>query len=401
MRITTISNTSIIKKNIMRLNLKLYFKTMWFSFFKSEGTPGRLTPKRFFILLLIFFLYPLWFFSIRFAYQLDKVFYPQHQKQNIEQPIFIVGNFRSGTTFLHRLLAKDDRFTGMQTWEIYLAPSIVQRKFFHWIMKANRLIGNPIQKLINSFEDVLKDYDYIHPTSLTKIEEDGHLFLHIWSTYNLFALFPFPELIHNYIYYDQDVPESQKEMDMTYYQEVLKRHLFVNRGKRYISKSPTYSPKVRTLHKKFPDAKFINLVRSPLRVIPSSVSMFSKHWHLYCEPVEEFPHVGSDVIREQAKYWYVYPHQYLKKLPSDQYVMVQYKDLVADPEAVIENIYKRFGIEMTPEYQEILKVEAENAKHYKSHHNYSLKEMGLNSKRLTQEFAAALREYETETKTTN
>ena len=385
----------------MRLNLKLYFKTIWFSFFRSEGTPARLTPKRFFILLFIFILYPLWHLSLRFAYLLDKVFYPHHQEQNINQPIFIIGNFRSGTTLLHRLLAKDERFTGMKTWEIFLAPSIVQRKFYLWVMKINKFIGSPIQKLIHAFENTLKEFAYIHPMGLNQIEEDGNLFLHTWSTYNIFALFPFPELIHNYIYYDQEIPDSQKELDMSYYQEVLKRHLFVNHGKRYISKSPTYSPKVRTLHQKFPDAKFINLVRSPLRVIPSSVSMFSKHWHLYCEPDEEYPHVGSDVIREQAKYWYFYPHQYLKKIPSDQYVMVNYQDLVADPEAVIKNIYERFGIEMTQEYSEILKIEAEKAKQYKSHHNYSLKKMGLNSKRLTKEFAAAMREYKTDSKTSH
>lgn len=384
----------------MRINLKLYFKTMWVSFFRSEGTPGRITPKRFFILVLIFLLYPLWHLSIRFAYHLDKIFYPHLEEQDIEQPVFIVGNFRSGTTLLHRLLVKDERFTGMTTWEIFLAPSIIQRNILRWIMKVNRLIGSPIQKIIGLFENNLKEYADIHPTGLNEVEEDGHLFLQTWSTYNLFAIFPFPELIQNYIYYDQDVPESQKEMDMAHYQEVLKRHLFVNRGKRYISKSPTYSPKVRTLHQKFPDAKFINLVRSPLSVIPSSVNMFSKHWQLFCEPDEEYPHTAPDVIREQAKYWYLYPHQYLKKLPSDQYVMVRYKDLVADPETVITNIYKRFGIEMTPEYRKVLRAEAEKAKHFKSRHHYSMQKMGLNSKRLKKEFAAAIREYQLETKTT-
>src|SRR6201995_1629446 len=35
---------------------------------------------------------------------LDYVFYPSHRKQQIDRPIFIIGNPRSGTTFLHRLL---------------------------------------------------------------------------------------------------------------------------------------------------------------------------------------------------------------------------------------------------------------------------------------------------------
>ncbi len=376
----------------MKLNLKLYLKTFWVSFFKSEGTPGKLTPKRFFILSLIFLLYPIWHFSIRMAYGLDKLFYPQLINQDVKQPIFIVGNFRSGTTLLHRIMAKDPRFTGMKTWEIYVAPSIIQRKLVRWLMGINRLIGNPIEKLIRRFEKALHQYSYMHRAGLNEIEEDGQVFLHIWSTYNLFAFFPFPELVRNYIYYDEDVPEDQKHLDMDYYQEVLKRHVYANNGKQYISKSPTFSPKVKTIHEKFPDAKFINLVRSPLRVIPSSVSMFSNHWQTYGEPGEAYPGPAKEIMQEQAKYWYLHPHQYLKNLPNDQYVMLRYKDLVADPKSAIENIYQRFGIEMTPEFEQILIDETEKARQFKSKHNYSLDQMGLSSTTLKEDFNDAMKE---------
>lgn len=381
----------------MKLNLKLYLKTIWYSFFKAEGTPGRLTPKRLLVLLIIFFLYPLWHFSIRLAYGLDMLFYPQVKQQNIEKPIFIVGNFRSGTTLLHRLLAKDDQFTGMKTWEIYIAPSIIQRKFVHWVMRINRLIGNPIKKIINSFEKALRQYSYMHPTGLDQIEEDGHIFLHTWSTYNIFAFFPFPDLIKNYIYYDEQVSEEQKEQDMTYYQEVLQRHIYANNGKRYISKSPTYSAKVKTLHEKFPDAKFINLVRSPLNVIPSSVSMFSNHWKTYGEPEGEYPQPAKEVIQEQAKHWYIHPHQYLKHLPPQQYIKVRFRDLVKNPKEAVETIYEQFGMEITPEYRKILIEETEKAKQFTSSHKYSLQEMGLDSDTLTQEFDPAIEEYGIET----
>jgi len=370
----------------MKLNLKLYLKTFWFSFFKAEYTPGRLTPKRFFILLFIFLVNPLWHFSIRFSYGLDNIFFPEYRQQSIEKPIFIIGNFRSGTTLLHRTLAKDPRFTGMKAWEIFIAPSIVQRKFIHWLMKTNRIIGDPIQKLLNTFEKALKNYSYMHKTGLNEIEEDSQVFLHVWSSYNLFAFFPFPELIRKYIYYDDQIPQEQKNLDMIYYQEVLKRHIYTQNGKQYISKSPSYSPKVKTLHEKFPDAKFINLVRSPNCVIPSSVSMFSNHWKTYGDPEAKYPQPGPKVMREQAKHWYLYPHQYLKKIPAEQYIQVRYKDLVANPKTTVEAIYKRFGIQMTHEYQKLLEIATRKAKRYTSHHDYSLAEMGLDDQSINQEF---------------
>jgi len=376
----------------MKFNLKLYLQTFWVSFFKSEGTPGRLTPKRFFILTLIFLLYPLYHFSIRLAYGLDQLFYPQHMDQEVEKPIFIVGNFRSGTTLLHRLLAKDPRFTGMKTWEIYVAPTITQRKVIRWLMKINRMIGNPLQKIISRFEKSLAQYSYMHKARLDEIEEDSQVLLQIWSTYHLFAFFPFPELVRSFIYYDEEIPEEQKEREMGYYREIIKRHIYANNGKRFISKNPSFSPKVKTLHQKFPDAKFINLVRSPLRAIPSAVSMFSNHWRTYGEPNEEYPQSATEVIKEQAKHWYIYPHQYLKKLPSDQYGMVHYRDLVWDPKATIEHIYERFGIEMTEEYRQVLIRESEKAKKFKSKHMYSMQDMGLNQEAIEQEFDDALRE---------
>ncbi|MDY6874083.1 MAG: sulfotransferase, partial [Chloroflexota bacterium] len=345
----------------------------------------RLTPKRFFILLFIFLVHPIWNFSIHFAYGLDNLFFPDHRKQDIKQPIFIVGNFRSGTTLLHRMLAKDERTTGMKSWEIYIAPSITQRKIIHAIMKVNRLIGRPIDKLLNAFDKALREYSYMHPTGLREIEEDGQIFLHLWSSYNLYAFFPFPELIHNYIYYDEEVPENQRRMDMSYYQEVLKRHVYVNGGKRYISKSPTFSAKVRSLHEQFPDAKFINLVRSPKNVIPSTISLYTNHWRTYGDPEEEYPLLESEVLLEQARHWYIHPHQYLKRLPEDQYIMVHYTDLVADPEATIKQIYRQFGMEMTADYAQVVHEESERAKQYKSNHHYSLQEMGLTGKRIDKE----------------
>jgi hypothetical protein len=57
---------------------------------------------------------------------------------------------------------------------------------------------------------------------------------------------------------------------------------------------------------------------------------------------------------------------------------------VADPKGTIEEIYQRFGIELTEEYRQILQEEAEKSKHYKSSHHYSLEEMGLSEKEIEQ-----------------
>lgn len=342
-------------------------------------------------MLIIFLGYPIWQFSIRLAYGLDNLFYPEYQEQDVSQPIFIIGNFRSGTTLLHRLLTEDSKSTSMKAWEIYLAPSITQRRFYLLIMRLNRLIGNPIGRLIAFVENFLEVYSDIHSVKLNDPEEDSQVLLHIWSTYDLIAFFPFPKLLKKYIYYDQLVSSEDKERDMGYYHDVLRRHVFASGGKRMVSKTPTNSPKVRALLKKFPDAKFINIVRNPLRVIPSSVSLFSAHLKTYGDP--ETDYALQDTVIEHSKHWYLYPHRYLKRLPSNQYVQVNYKDLVQNPKATIAGVYAKFGMEITPEYNEILRLETEKAKSFKSTHKYSLKAMGLSRQRIAREFALAKRQY--------
>lgn len=171
---------------------------------------------------------------------------------------------------------------------------------------------------------------------------------------------------------------------MDYYSEIVRKHIYSHGGKRYISKNPSYSPKVKTLHEYFPDAKFINIVRNPLQVIPSAISLYSKHCQTYGNPESEYN--LQETVIEYSKHWYLYPHQYLKNLPPDQYVRVFYKDLVADPEGTIRDIYRRFNFDLSPEYARILKAEAEKAGSYKSNHRYSLRKMGLSKKRIQQEF---------------
>jgi hypothetical protein len=329
---------------------------------------------------------------MRTAYLLDNLIYPDYQDQEVKEPVFIVGNFRSGTTLLHRLMTKDDRSTSFTSWELYMSPSVVSRRFYEGLMKINHAMGNPARWLIHLFDKIVEKEAHIHKIGLNEVEEDGQVLFQIWSSFDIIAFFPFPKLIRKYIYYDDQVPDVVKERDMAYYSEIVKKHIYSHNGRRYISKNPSHSPKVKTLHRYYPDAKFINIVRNPLQVIPSTISLYSKHCRTYGDPADEYN--LQETIIEHSKHWYLYPHQYLKSLPSDQYIQVFYKDLVADPEGTIRRIYRQFNFELSPDYARVLRAEAEKAKSYKSKHRYSLQKMGLSKKRIEREFKFITTQFE-------
>jgi hypothetical protein len=251
-------------------------------------------------------------------------------------------------------------------------------------MRLNYAVGNPARWVINLFDRIVAREADMHKIGLNEAEEDGQVYFHIWSSFHILAFFPFPRLIRKYIYYDDQVSPAEKKRDMDYYAEIVKKHIYAHGGRRYISKNPSHSPKVKTLHLQFPDAKFINLVRNPLQVIPSSISLYSKHCRRYGDPKEEY-NLQESVI-EHSKHWYLYPHQYLKTLPANQYIRVSYQDLVSDPKGTVERIYDQFGFELSPEFSKVLDQEAQKSKSFKSKHKYSLRKMGISKERILREF---------------
>ena len=367
----------------MPFNIQLYLRCFFLSIFRSKGTPGRLSIKRLFLVLFLFFAFPIWNLYIRLGYALDKIFFPGYQKTSFPDPVFVVGNYRSGSTFFHRLLLRDPQFTCMKAWEIYFAPALSHRKFLRLVLKISARIGSPAQRFIKWFDKSLNDIYSMHKTGMYTYEQDSQLFYHVWSSYNIFAVFPFVEVAKQFIYYDQQVPKERRKKDFTYYTEILRRHMSLHPGKRYVAKNPDFSPAVGTLLDFFPNAKFINLVRPPEGMIPSLLNLWASNFKAYGSPSEPYP--MKDTLLEKARHWYSYPHSQLSNLPPDRYQVVDFRRFISNPKEVIEDIFDQFGFEITEEYQDILLAETINARQY-SNHRYSPSEMGIDLERIKEDF---------------
>jgi hypothetical protein len=374
----------------MPFNLKDYLKDFYYSLFRSQGTPASLSVKRVFLLCFLFIVFPVWNLYIRLGCALDRLFYPGFKKID-PAPVFIIGNYRSGSTFFHRLLLRDPQFTCLKAWEIYFAPSLVHRKVLRGVLRISKIVGSPVQRFVRAFDRLMNDIYPMHKTGLSTYEQDSQLFYHTWSSFNLFAIFPFPDLVRKYIYYDQLVPEQDRKAHFGFYRDVLKRKLYLNPGKIYLSKNPDFTPAVQTLLEVFPEARIINLVRQPQGMIPSSINLWSSNWKGYGTPPDPYP--LQDVVKEYARHWYAYPQQTLADLPSDRYNVVYFERLVADPKEEIERIYRQLGLKITADFLEILEAETAKSRDYISVKNYSLEDLGLDADQIREEFAPVYEPY--------
>lgn len=98
--------------------------------------------KRLPLFILIWLFYALLNLMHIIGHLIDEIIFLRYQKTQIKRPVFIVGVPRSGTTLLQRIIAEDDNFSTLQTWEALLAPSISEKYLFIFIGKLlNPLSG--------------------------------------------------------------------------------------------------------------------------------------------------------------------------------------------------------------------------------------------------------------------
>jgi len=343
--------------------------------------------KRITWLINFYIVYPIWELIVWSGLIFDRVFYPKFKKVDIKEPIFILGNPRSGTTFLHRLFAKDKKnFITMKTWEIFAAPSIMGRKIIRKLAKFDRQIGKPGRKQLEDIEFKIHKDNPMHKTKFWKAEEDDWLFLHIWSSLKAWMLSGILKEAKTYVYFDKLMPGEDKDRILKFYKKCLQRHLFFHRtkSKHYLAKNPNFTPMIDSLRHHFPDAKIIYLVRNPLRVIPSYVSMLQGQAEVLDDPIA-LKTISSYVI-DMAKHWYTYPLQMLDQMPKSDYEIIKLEDLSQNVKDTVEKIYQKFDLKLTKKFEKrLVKVTKESRRH-KSKHNYSLKELGLTKKKIISEF---------------
>ncbi len=387
----------------MRFNYRLFCKNLLGALFTREKGHQRLTAKRIKSLVAFVVIYAYEFFALRLFMLLDDVFFPGYRREPVESPTFIIGNFRSGTTLLQRLLARDVlNFSAMETWEIYLAPTVSQRKFFRGVLIAEQLIGSPIQKAVNRVQERVLDNIDFHRVGLREPEEDVGLLLYIWE--GLFVWFFFPRSLIELPYprFDHDADRATKRRVVAFYESMVKRHLHYHRLRRpnaprqvFLSKNPAFSPMVATLVERFPDARFVYMARHPVEMLPSEINWFAYCIDYFGSPIKRFPYVREVV--SMCRHWYEYPVEFLSTLPPNRRYFARFDEVLADLEGLVRRIYGQFGLELSSRFLELVHAEVESARRFVPRAKRSLGEVGLNHNEVIETFSDVIARFDLHT----
>lgn len=320
------------------------------------------------------------------ALALDYLLFPAFRYVNVTAPVFVVGVPRSGTTFLHRLLAKDTRFTTTALWELVFAPSITQRYFWYALGYLDGKLGSPGRRVLMFVEKhLLGGLDGIHSTGLFDPEEDYLALMPYWGCFLLVLVVPSAEL-WDLGRLDQKGREEEKQRLMKAYQRFVQRHLFFHGQDRVLlSKNPSFTHWLQTLADYFPDAQFIACVRTPTESVPSQINSIL---------------IGARIFdgRDTQAYW---KQQFLSMLqayyqhiarvgdilPPQRWALSRMETLTVAPAQWVQETYEQFGWSLSAEYHAMLLDQEEKAKRWQSGHHYSLEKLGVSREELVTYFA--------------
>jgi hypothetical protein len=177
-------------------------------------------------------------------------------------------------------------------------------------------------------------------------------------------------------FFDQIEPEYRARF-MDFYEASIKRHLYACApDKRFINKNVFFTPRVRSVLERIPDARFLYLVRHPAEALPSFLSMWWEKWVSHTPEIRKDGPEAQQLVRLAYDY-YEYGLDLLDDLGSDQILVVRYDELTKDPDEEVHRIYDWLGIEMSTSFKQNLYEFTHAQRCYESAHDYTLEDFGL------------------------
>ncbi len=248
----------------------------------------------------------------------------QIAEANVHSPLFVLGQYRSGTTHLHNLLAADRRFGFVNYY---------QATFPHTFLTTESM-GS---RLGAAFSMRRRPYDEVALGLDEPAEDELSLCSLTFLSYHMCWHFPSAaDHYRRYVTFEEVEPVERDRWKAAFTQMV--RKLSVKHEKPLVFKSPCHTARIPMLLELFPDARFVHIHRNPFEVFQSTRKMESKVGPLFQFERRDPATIDEHVLwRYKATYDAYLAHR--ERIPRGRLVEVSYADLVGDTVGTLRNIY--------------------------------------------------------------
>ena len=269
-------------------------------------------------------------------------------------PLFILGHWRSGTTFLHNIFAQDKHFGYTTTYQTVFPHYIMSLQgFFKPIMKAVMPSKRPTDNM-----ELAPD-----------LPQEEEFALANMTACNYYNFWFFPERMQEYcdrfLTFRNISAEERQEFKQAF-EKLVKTSLWNTGGTQYLSKNPPHTGRVEALSELFPRARYIYLMRNPYTVFESTRSFFIStikplQFHTISEEEME-----TNILRNYMELYRAYKEQSAPlKEKGGMLYEVRFEDIEQNALAITEDIYRKLGLPGWEEARPAIEKYIQSKKGYK------------------------------------
>jgi hypothetical protein len=307
----------------------------------------------------------------RLQMERDRQLYPDITRQEIREPLFIVGLPRSGTSVLHRLLGADPEHRCPLMWEVR-SPSPPTRD------DEKRRIQRATQSC-NFFNWLVPPFRYVHSVGAEVPQECVSLMTPTFLSDQFDAMYYVPS--YRTWFFRQDLRPAYE-----YHRRFLQHLEFRRAARRWILKAPTHMFALPALLSIYPDALFVQTHRTPVDAMASVSSLVTVLRRAFSDAVDPFI-----VCREAIDYWSETMDKFLcerDRLANNRICDIQFEEIRREPVRAVRRIYEFLGWSLSGKAEQNMRVLiASQAKRESANHRYDLSQFGANGDAVLNAFA--------------
>jgi hypothetical protein len=308
---------------------------------------------------------------------------PGFDTRAITNPVVITGVPRTGTTALHRLMAVDPRFQGLQTW---LLDSPMPRPPIETWAKYTEF--RKTVAVLEAQYAAAPRQRAAHFLAAEEVHECCMLLRQSFVSNILSCAWSAPT-------YDAWWQCQSEAPAYRYYYRCVQLIGSNEPEKRWLLKNPGHIDNLDLLFAIFPDAKVIQTHRDPAKALPSLVSLLM-NLHPIFEEGRAAQRAENMLAREVAKWSSaVRKCEKVRRDHSDKVLDVVHADFHRDPMAVLERIYAFIGMDITGETRTaFFRRIAEKPELARGVHRYNIADYGMTEEQARAPFHDYIQRYD-------
>jgi hypothetical protein len=260
---------------------------------------------------------------------------PEILDQPVTKPIFISGLPRSGTTFLHSLLAEDPANLVPRVWQ--LIHPYPPRNPHGPDLRLRR-----VARQLRLFGLLAPDFGRMHPINANSPQECSEITAHVFASLRFDSTYYIPSY-RNWL-------DETGHLDAYRFHRRFLQHLQhqTASGGRWVLKCPDHVFALDAIRSVYPDARLVLVHRDPLAVLLSVARLTETLRRPFTRRINK-----AEIGRQDSDRWLAATELMIAAAQQQRFAEaifhVHYLDLVNDPVGTVAALYRHFGDTLQPD----------------------------------------------------